>query len=134
MDVQTQQTLLKKMLTAMGQDPASEEQLDDPRLNSAFITINKLLMKQMKQENGKTFRIGNFTTDEERALMQANGTRHGDFGSDTHDEFEDGAFENFDDEEVIDEKNEGVTGLTDRGTFQQKSKNDKSREETKSSW
>ena len=131
MNVQTQQTVLKRMLTAMGQDPASEEQLDDPRLNSAFITINKLLMKQMTQENGKTFRIGNFTTDEERASMQANGTRH---GSDTHDESEDGAFENFDDEEVIDEKNEGVTGLTDRGTFQQKSKNDKSREETKSSW
>jgi hypothetical protein len=44
---------------------------------------------------------------------------------------EDGAFENFDDD---DEKKEGVTGLTDRGKFSFKTKNDKSKEETKSSW
>ncbi len=131
MNIQQKQVLLKNMLTAIGQDPASEEQINDARLNSI---VNKLLMSQRTEKNGKTFRFGNFTTnDNERAKIRSNETRHGE-GQIPHDESEDGAFENFDDEEIIDEKNEGVTGLTDRGTFQQKTKNDKSREETKSSW
>jgi hypothetical protein len=36
--------------------------------------------------------------------------------------------------DIVDEKGEGMTGLTDRGTFRMKTKNDRSREETHSSW
>ena len=44
MNIHTKQTVLKKMLLALGQDPTSEEQLDDPRLISKFVSVNKLLL------------------------------------------------------------------------------------------
>jgi hypothetical protein len=44
MNIHMKQSVLKKMLLALGQDPTSEEQLDDPRLISKFISVNKLLL------------------------------------------------------------------------------------------
>ena len=53
MTLENQQSMLKKMLLELGQDPASEEQLDDPRIHSKFITINKILMKNRGQVGNK---------------------------------------------------------------------------------
>ena len=44
MNIHMKQSVLKKMLLALGQDPTSEEQLDDPRLISKFVSVNKLLL------------------------------------------------------------------------------------------
>ena len=61
MNIHTKQTVLKKMLTALGQDPKSEEQIDDPRLISKFISINRKVLKELADNDGrKTFRIGNW--------------------------------------------------------------------------
>ena len=61
MNIQTKQSVLKKMLTAIGQDPKSEEHIDDPRLISKFISINRKVLKELAEsESGKTFRIGNW--------------------------------------------------------------------------
>ena len=132
MTVETKQSMLKKMLLELGQDPTSEEHLDDPRITSKFINIaKKRLGHGQGQGQGRILNAN--ATDAVRNLNVSDSgiafANDVDVGAD-----EDGAFEQIDDDVIGEDKGEGMTGLTDRGTFNMKTKKDRSREETKSSW
>jgi len=126
MTVESQQSMLKKLLLQHGHDPASEEHLNDPRITSKFVTINKRKLGRGPIANTNLTDVVKplNTSDPEMAFSD-----NDDVTPD-----EDGAFEQIDEEVIGEDKGEGMTGLTDRGTFNFKTKNDRSREETKSSW
>ena len=126
MTAESQQSMLKKMLLELGQDRNSEEHLDDPRITSKFMTINKKKLGLGRVLNANvTNLVKNLNMSDPEIAFSDNGDVTAD---------EDGAFEQIDDDVIGEDKGEGMTGLTDRGTFNLKTKNDKSREETKSSW